>query len=119
MVALQVRSPASSEPASTPYSSMSRVCQVTKRGTTSGSIIARKGLPKAKGGVGLNITGVSKRKFKVNVQKKRIWVPELGEYVRVRISARAMRTIAKNGAYKTLLEAGVIKATSAGAKKRT
>jgi large subunit ribosomal protein L28 len=88
---------------------MSRVCQVTKRGTRSGGSVFRRGLPKKKGGVGLNITGRSKRKFKVNVQKKRIYVPELGATVTVRISARALKTIDKNGAYATLLKAGVIK----------
>lgn len=88
---------------------MSRVCQVTGRGTRSGQTISRRGLAKAKGGVGIKTTGVSKRKFKVNVQKKRIWVPELGEYVRVRISTRALRTITKRGAYPVLLEAGLIR----------
>jgi len=88
---------------------MSRVCQVTGRGTTAGRSIARRGLPKAKGGVGLRTTGVTKRKFKVNVQKKRIWVEELGETVTVRISARALRTISRKGAYPVLLKAGLIK----------
>lgn len=88
---------------------MSRTCQVTGRGTRAGRSIARRGLPKAKGGVGLRTTGVTKRKFKVNVQKKRIWVEELGHHVTVRISARALRTISKNGAYPTLLKAGLIK----------
>jgi large subunit ribosomal protein L28 len=32
-----------------------------------------------------------------NLQRKRIWVPELGQYVRVRITARALRSIAKVG----------------------
>lgn len=88
---------------------MSRVCQITGRGTASGRSIARRGLPKKKGGVGLNITGVTKRKFKVNVHKKRIWVPEIGQHVTVRLSARALRTINKNGAYPTLVKAGLIK----------
>ena len=88
---------------------MSRTCQVTGRGTRVGGTIARRGLPKKKGGVGLNITGVTKRKFKVNVQKKRIWVPEIGQHVTVRLSARALRTINKNGAYSTLVKAGLIK----------
>ena len=64
---------------------MSRVCQVTQRGTRSGTSIARRGLPKKKGGVGLKTTGVTKRTFKVNVQPKRIWVPELKRFVRVRL----------------------------------
>lgn len=90
---------------------MSRTCQVTNRGTQVGGSIARRGLPKKAGGVGLRITGRTKRTYKVNVQPKRIWVPELGCHVNVRISTRALRTIAKNGAYSTLLKAGLIKPT--------
>ena len=88
---------------------MSRRCQVTGAGTRAGRSIARRGLPKKKGGVGLKTTGVSKRTFKVNIQKKRIWVPELGEYVRVKLSTRALKTISKKGAYRVLVDAGVIK----------
>jgi large subunit ribosomal protein L28 len=88
---------------------MSRVCQVTGKGTRSGGHVARRGLSKAKGGVGLNTTGISKRTFKVNVQTKRIWVPELDQFVRVKLSTRALRTITKKGAYPVLLKAGVIK----------
>jgi large subunit ribosomal protein L28 len=88
---------------------MSRVCQVTGRGTRTGRSIARRGLAKAKGGVGVKTTGITKRKFKVNVQRKRIWVPELGRHVRVRLSTRALKTISKRGAYPVLLEAGLIK----------
>jgi large subunit ribosomal protein L28 len=78
-----------------------------------GGNIARRGLPKKSGGVGLRTTGHTKRTFKVNVQKKRIWVPEMGEFVTLRLSTKAMRTIDKNGAYPTLLKAGVIKAVKA------
>lgn len=88
---------------------MSRVCEVTKRGTTTGKSIARRGLPKKSGGVGLRTTGHTKRTFKVNVQTKRIWVPELKQHVRVKLSTRALKTIAKKGAYRVLLGAGVIK----------
>jgi len=35
-------------------------------------------------------------------------VPELNRYVRVRVSSRALKTIDKNGAYKTLKQAGLI-----------
>lgn len=89
---------------------MSRVCQITGKGTRAGGHIARRGLSKAKGGVGLNTTGVTKRTFKVNVQTKRIWVSELGQHVRVKLSTRALRTITKKGAYPVLLKAGLIKA---------
>lgn len=43
-----------------------------------------------------------------NLQKKKIYVPELQKTVTVNISTKAIRTIAKNGAYKTLKEAGLI-----------
>ena len=88
---------------------MSRVCQVTGRGTQTGNQITRRGLAKAKGGVGRKITGKTKRKFKVNVLRKRIWVPELKRYVRVRLSAKALKTISLRGAYPVLREAGLIK----------
>ncbi len=91
---------------------MARVCQVRGVGTSTGNTISRRGLAKAKGGVGKRTTGVSKRKFKVNVQNKRIWVPELKRYVRVRISARALKTIARDGAYRVLLKAGLVKAVT-------
>lgn len=40
--------------------------------TTSGSSITRKGLPKKSGGIGLNTTGICKRTFKTNAQRKKI-----------------------------------------------
>ncbi len=88
---------------------MSRVCQVTGKGTRAGRSYARRGLAKAKGGVGKKITGVTKRQFKVNLQSKRIWVAELNKSIKLRISTRALKTITKNGAYRTLLDAGLIK----------
>ena len=32
-----------------------------------------------------------------NIQRKRIFVPELGRYVRLKLSTRALRTISKTG----------------------
>ncbi len=43
-----------------------------------------------------------------NLQKKRIFVPELNRSVTVTLSTKGIRTVAKNGAYKTLKEAGLI-----------
>lgn len=43
-----------------------------------------------------------------NLQKKRIFVPEIGKTVIVKISAKAIRTMAKNGAYETLKKAKII-----------
>ena len=39
----------------------------------------------------------TKRVFEPNMQEKRFWVPSLNKFVRLRVSARAMRTIDKRG----------------------
>jgi len=43
-----------------------------------------------------------------NLQTKKIYVPELGKTVTVAVSTKGLRTIAKNGAFKTLKTAGII-----------
>ncbi len=43
-----------------------------------------------------------------NLQKKRIFVPEINKTVVVKVSTKALRTIAKNGAYATRKEAKLI-----------
>lgn len=53
-----------------------------------------------------NPTGKVRRK--ANVQKRRIYVPELKKTVTVDISTKGLKTLQKNGAYKTLKDAGVI-----------
>ena len=95
---------------------MSRVCQITGSRTSSGRHYTRRGLAKRKGGIGKKTTGISRRQFKVNLQWKRIWIPELNRTLRVRLSTRALKTIAKNGPYRTLLDAGLIRAVKPKAK---
>ena len=48
------------------------------------------------------------RKY-VNLQKKRIYVPELKKTFVVTLSTKAIKTIQKNGAFATLKKAGIIK----------
>ncbi len=43
-----------------------------------------------------------------NLQKKKVFVPELNKTVSLVISTKAIKTINKNGAYKTLKKAGLI-----------
>jgi large subunit ribosomal protein L28 len=45
---------------------------------------------------------------KANLQKRRMFIPETGKTVVVELSTKAIKTINKNGAYKTLKKAGVI-----------
>jgi large subunit ribosomal protein L28 len=68
---------------------MSRVCQITGKRTRAGRSISRRGKAKYLGGVGRKITGISKRKFKPNIQKVRALVD--GKIVRLRVSAKAIR----------------------------
>ena len=46
-------------------------------------------------------------KFESNLQSKRLFVPELGKYVRVRVSTRVLRTINKIGFTGALKKAGL------------
>ncbi len=87
---------------------MSRVCKITGAKVTSGRRIHRSGKAKKKGGIGRHVTKTVKRQFRPNLRQKRVWVPELNKYVRVRVSARGLKTIDKNGAFKTLTKAGLI-----------
>ncbi len=48
------------------------------------------------------------RKY-ANLQKKKVFVPELGKSVRIEVSTKGMRTMKKNGIYKTLKKAGLVK----------
>ena len=54
-----------------------------------------------------NPTG-KKRKYP-NIQKKKVFVPELNKSVRIEVSTTGMRTMKKNGIYKTLKKAGIVK----------
>ena len=68
---------------------MSRVCHFTGKKTRAGRQIARKGKAKYLGGVGRKTTGITKRKFKANVQTVRAVVD--GKVCRIRISAKAIK----------------------------
>jgi len=67
---------------------MSRVCYFTGKRTRTGQTICRRGKAKYLGGVGRKITGITKRKFKANIQKVRAVID--GKVCRVRVSAKAI-----------------------------
>lgn len=63
---------------------MSRKCQVTG----------------AEPGFGRQISHSHRRtprRFDVNVQRRRYWVPSLGRHIRLRVSTRGIKTIDKRG----------------------
>lgn len=49
-----------------------------------------------------------KTKRSPNLQKKRIYVPEIDKTIILKVSTKALRTIAKNGAFQTLKKAKLI-----------
>jgi large subunit ribosomal protein L28 len=88
---------------------MSKICAITGSTATRGSVIHRRGMAKKKGGVGRHVTKNVPRVFAPNLHQHRVWVPELKKFVRVRVTARGLKTINKNGAYKALKKAGVLR----------
>lgn len=76
---------------------MSKVCQVTGKRPVSGYKYAIRGIAKKKKGIGLKITGKTKRRFLPNLMKKRLWLAEENRFVTLRLSNAALRTIDKLG----------------------
>ena len=68
---------------------MTRVCHFTGKKTRAGRSLARRGKAKYLGGVGRKTTGITRRKFKPNIQRVRAVVE--GKVCRIRVSAKAIR----------------------------
>jgi len=68
---------------------MARKCAFTGKKTIFGRSIARRGKAKYLGGVGRKVTGITKRRFKPNIQKVRAVIN--GRVCRIRVSAKAIR----------------------------
>jgi large subunit ribosomal protein L28 len=69
---------------------MARICQITGVGPTKGSIIHRKGQSKKSGGIGTHVTKVTKRKFRPNLQRVRVKLPN-GQTKRMLVSVKAIK----------------------------
>ncbi len=76
---------------------MPRHCEVTGKTISRGKSYALRGIAKKKKGIGLKVTGITRRSFKPNLVQKRLWVPEENRFVSLRLSTAALRTIDKNG----------------------
>ncbi|MBG80161.1 MAG: 50S ribosomal protein L28 [Phycisphaerae bacterium] len=68
---------------------MPRVCHFTGARTTTGRKICYRGRPKYQGGIGLKVSGLSRRKFKPNIQSVMAMID--GKPTRVKATARAIR----------------------------
>ncbi len=81
---------------------MPRRCQVTGKVPVPGNSYAIRGIAKKKKGVGLKVTGKTKRRFNPNMMKKRFWFTEENRWVTLDVSAHGMRTIDKVGLGKVI-----------------
>lgn len=70
---------------------MARVCQVTGKGPMVGNNVS-------------HANNKTKRRFLPNLQSRRFWVESENRWVRLRVSANAIRTIDKNGIEAVLTE---------------
>ena len=80
---------------------MAKVCAVTGVGTLVGGRYSNRTRATQ-----FNPCGKVRRK--ANLQKRKIFIPELNKHVSIIVSARGLKTIAKRGAYVTLKKAGVV-----------
>ena len=71
---------------------MSRICQITGKKVMVGNNVS-------------HANNKTKRKFYPNLQTKKFFVPETGETVILKVSAKAIRTINKKGIASVLAEA--------------
>jgi len=81
---------------------MSKQCIVTKRRSSAGNKYAIRGIAKKKKGIGLKITGITKRRFQLNLFKKRFWFAEENRFVTLKLSMHGMRILEKIGLAKVV-----------------
>lgn len=80
---------------------MAKVCVITNKSSLRGG-----GYSNRTRATQFNPTGMT-RKY-ANLQKKKVYVPELKKSFSLVLSTRAIKTIQKNGAFATLKKAGLI-----------
>jgi large subunit ribosomal protein L28 len=71
---------------------MARKDELTGRGPRSGNHVS-------------HANNKTKRRFQINIQKKRFFIPEENRWITLRVSTRTLKTINKNGISAVLDEA--------------
>ena len=70
---------------------MSQVCEMCGKRAQMGNRVETRGRAKYLGGVGTKITGITRRKFKPNLQRVRIVTPN-GTHKRIRVCTQCIRS---------------------------
>jgi large subunit ribosomal protein L28 len=68
---------------------MARICELTGTGPRKGSHIWRSGKAKKKGGIGMHVTAITKRRFFPNLQRVKAVIN--GEVRYIRVTANAIK----------------------------
>ena len=68
-----------------------RTCAICEKKPIVGKSIARRGLPKKTGGIGLKTTGIPRRRFYLNIQKVKVRFPN-GTVRRVNVCVKCLKT---------------------------
>ncbi len=71
---------------------MSRICQITGKKAMGGNKVSHS-------------NAKSRRQFKVNLKRKRFFVPETNEWVTLRVSTSALKFINKKGIFACMKDA--------------
>lgn len=71
---------------------MAKICPITGKKPMSGNKVS-------------HANNKTRRRWEPNLQWKRIWVPSEKRFIRMRVSARGLRIINKNGIEAALLQA--------------
>jgi large subunit ribosomal protein L28 len=80
---------------------MAKICPITKK-----SSMLAGGYSNRTRATKFNPTGIV-RKY-ANLQKKKIYIPELKKSITMELSTRAIKTMQKNGVYATLKKANLV-----------
>ena len=70
---------------------MSKICDLTGKTAIKGNNVSH----------AMNKT---KRRFNLNLKKKRFYIPEEGRWITLKVCAKALKTINKKGIYQVLLD---------------
>ena len=74
---------------------MAKVCEITGKKGQTGHRVS-------------HANNKSKHTFQPNLQKKKLFVPELKKYVTVKLSTHGLKIVDKKGPYRALKDAGLI-----------
>lgn len=76
---------------------MSNKCALTGKRPRRGYSYTLRGIAKKKKGIGLKVTGKTKRRFLPNMLTKRLWSQDENRFLKLKISTSALRLIDKLG----------------------